>query len=158
MDAGHLLLRIQLHLCANSTRHWHWHEKFQLAMLVSRATQPLCPRWPPKIWQIARAPRWSRRRSRARIRKVSIGARPTNGARSAVLSRMRTHSLHPARRSPFLCVLGLPHVTLIELRLTLVSYQDYHMLLLTLAGHTIEFGRGCGRVTVVGVDKADLPG
>ena len=31
-------------------------------------------------------------------------------------------------------VLGLPHVTLIELRLALISYQDYHMLLLTLAG------------------------
>ena len=26
--------------------------------------------------------------------------------------------------------LGLPHVTLIELRLALISYQDYHMLLL----------------------------
>ena len=31
-------------------------------------------------------------------------------------------------------VLGLPHVTLIELRVALISYQDYHMLLLTLAG------------------------
>ena len=31
-------------------------------------------------------------------------------------------------------VLGLPHVILIELRLALISYQDYHMLLLTLAG------------------------
>ena len=29
---------------------------------------------------------------------------------------------------------GLAHVTLIELRLALISYQDYHMLLLTLAG------------------------
>ena len=29
---------------------------------------------------------------------------------------------------------GLPHVTLIELRKALVSYQDHHMLLLTLAG------------------------
>ena len=38
-----------------------------------------------------------------------------------------------ARPSPFF-VLGLPHVTLIELRLALISYQDYHMLLLTLAG------------------------
>ena len=33
-------------------------------------------------------------------------------------------------------VLGLPHVVnLIELRLAFISYQDYHMLLLTLAGH-----------------------
>ena len=30
-------------------------------------------------------------------------------------------------------VLGLPQVTLIELRLALISYQDYHKLLLTLA-------------------------
>ena len=28
---------------------------------------------------------------------------------------------------------GLPHVMLIELRQALISYQDYHMLLLTLA-------------------------
>ena len=35
----------------------------------------------------------------------------------------------------FVFVLGLPHVTLIELRLSLISYQDYHMLLLTLAGY-----------------------
>ena len=33
-----------------------------------------------------------------------------------------------------LLVLGLPHVTLLELRLALISYQDDHMLLLTLAG------------------------
>ena len=32
-------------------------------------------------------------------------------------------------------VLGLPHVTLIELRLGLILYQDYRMVLLTLAGH-----------------------
>ena len=31
-------------------------------------------------------------------------------------------------------VLRLPHVTLIELRLALISYQDYHMLLIILAG------------------------
>ena len=32
-------------------------------------------------------------------------------------------------------VLGLPHVTLIiELRLALISYQDHHIRLLTLAG------------------------
>ena len=43
---------------------------------------------------------------------------------------------------------GLPHVTLIELRLALISYQDYHILLLTLAG--------CGGVVdgVVGVGVA----
>ena len=40
-----------------------------------------------------------------------------------------------ARASFSFFVLGLPHVTtLIELRIALVSYQDYHMLLLTLAG------------------------
>ena len=41
-----------------------------------------------------------------------------------------------------LFVLGLPHVTLIELRLALISYQDYHMLLLTLAGRRARHGRG----------------
>ena len=46
----------------------------------------------------------------------------------------RSATYFAARPSPFF-VLGLPHVTLIELRLALISYQDYHMLLLTLAGH-----------------------
>ena len=41
---------------------------------------------------------------------------------------------HPSGPYFSFFVLGLPHVTLIELRLALISYQDYHMLLLTLAG------------------------
>ena len=41
-------------------------------------------------------------------------------------------------------VLELPHVTLIELRLALISYQDYHMLLLALAGHKGRGGGGAG--------------
>ena len=35
---------------------------------------------------------------------------------------------------PLFSVPGLPHTMLIELRQALISYQDYHMLLLTLAG------------------------
>ena len=46
-----------------------------------------------------------------------------------------------ARPSPLLVVPGLPHVTLIELRLALVSYQDYHILLLTLAGAAARAAR-----------------
>ena len=33
-----------------------------------------------------------------------------------------------ARSSPICFVLGLPHVTLVELRLALISYQGYRML------------------------------
>ena len=44
---------------------------------------------------------------------------------------------YEARPSPFF-VLGLPHVTLIEPRLALVSYQDYHMFLITLAGRGVR--------------------
>ena len=37
-------------------------------------------------------------------------------------------------RLALIFVPGLQHVSLIELRLALISYQDYHILLLTLAG------------------------
>ena len=46
--------------------------------------------------------------------------------------RVRVRAL-PGPSFSFL-VLGLPHVSLIELRLALISYQDYHMLLLALTG------------------------
>ena len=45
---------------------------------------------------------------------------------------------------------GLPHVTLIELRLALISYQDYHMLLLTFAGTRYNY-------TVRESRRAELP-
>ena len=53
-------------------------------------------------------------------------------------------------------VLGLPHVTRTELRLALISYQDYHMLLLTppqvlsvTLDRSLGFGADCaGTLTV----------
>ena len=52
-----------------------------------------------------------------------------------VLSQAKTTARSPSGPSFSFFVPGLPHVTLIELRLALISYQDYHMSLLTLAGH-----------------------
>ena len=48
-------------------------------------------------------------------------------------ARRRVSVVHPSPpRAPYF-VPGIPHI-LIELRQALVSYQDYHLLLLTLAG------------------------
>ena len=56
------------------------------------------------------------------------------------------------------CALGLPHVvTLIELRLDLISYQDHYMLLLTLAGSWKKWHEGAWREPALGGQATAVP-